>query len=112
GIKLAALKEFKLPTAVLALDAHPDGKSLFAACLDGGIYTVATDTGALRLLGKHESYASGVRYLPRLDRLISAGYDGALRWFSPAEGKAIRTLKAHQFWSWKMRVSPDEQFVG
>jgi len=112
GVKLVAAKALKLPTAVLALDAHPDGKTLFAACFDGGVYQVTTETGALRLLGKHESYASGVRYLPKSGQLVSAGYDGALRWFSPTDGKPIRTVKAHQFWSWKMRISPDEQLIG
>ena len=112
GVKLAATKDVKLPTAVLAVAAHADGKRLFAACLDGGVYAVTLESGAHTLLGKHESYASGVQYLPRFDRVISAGYDGALRWFQPAEGKPLRTVEAHKFWSWKMRVSPDERFVG
>ena len=112
GVKLVAIKELKLPTAVLAIDSHPDGNRLFAACLDGGIYEVSPESGAYKLLGKHESYASGVRYLPKSDRLISAGYDGALRWFNPAEGKQISTIEAHKFWSWKMRVSADEKLIG
>lgn len=112
SIKLVAAKGLRLPTAVFALDGHPEGKYLFAACFDGGIYEVTLETGAYRLLGKHESYASGVRYLPRLNQVVSAGYDGALRWFNPVEGKQIRAVEAHKFWSWKMRVSPDENLVG
>lgn len=112
GVKLVSTKEWKLPTAVLAMDAHPDGKLLYAACLDGGIYEVDALTGAYKLLGKHESYASGVQYLPKSGQVISAGYDGALRWLHPSEGKGIRNVEAHKFWSWKMRVSPDERFVG
>jgi WD40 repeat protein len=112
SVKLVFTHELKLPTAVLAVDSHPDGKHLFAACLDGGIYEVVIESGARRLLGKHVSYASGVHYLPKSDRLISAGYDGALRWFNLADGKAIHTVEAHKFWSWKSRVSPDEQMVG
>ena len=111
-VKLVSAKDLKLPTAVLALDSHPDGKRLFAACFDGGVYAVEIETGARKLLGKHTSYASGVQYLPKSDRVISAGYDGALLWLPPAEGQPIRTVEAHKFWSWKMRVSPDEQFVG
>ncbi len=112
SVSLVAGKVLNLPTAVLALDRHPDGKRLFAACFDGGVYEVTLETGAHRLLGKHSSYASGVQYLPRADRLISAGYDGVLLWMNPAENKPIRTVAAHKFWSWKMRVSPDERFVG
>jgi len=111
-VKLVPGKEFKLPTAVFALDAHPDSKRIFAACFDGNVFEVSTETGERKLLGKHTSFASGVRYLPKADRVISAGYDGALLWMNPAETKPIRTVVAHKFWSWKMRVSPDEQFVG
>ena len=99
------------------MDAHPNGKHLFAACLDGGVYEVEIESGARKLLGKHESYASGVRYLPRSGQVVSAGYDGALCWFEAVEGKtgegkSIRAVEAHKFWSWKMRVSPDEQWAG
>jgi WD40 repeat protein len=112
SVKLVSNKALTLPTAVLAIDGHPDGNRLFAACFDGGIYEVAIESGTHKLLGRHESYASGIQYLPKSDRLISAGYDGTLRWFDPAGGKPIRTVAAHKFWSWKMRVSSDEKFVG
>ncbi len=111
GVKLVAGKELKLPTAVLALDAHPDGKTLFAACMDGGIYKVAIESGVHEMVGKHTSYASGVQYLPKADLLISAGYDGTLRWHHPTEGKPMRVAEAHKFWSWQMHGSPDEQWV-
>ncbi len=112
GVKLTVAKEIKLPTAVYAGSAPPDSKRLFAACFDGGVYEVQIELGTHKQLGKHDSYASGVQYLPKSDQIISAGYDGMLRWFSPADGKVIRTVEAHKFWSWKMRVSPDEQWVG
>jgi WD40 repeat protein len=111
GMKLIAGKQLKLPTAVLAIDSHPDAKLLYAACFDGGIYEVTIESGALKQLGKHESYASGVQYAPKSGRLISAGYDGAIHWFTPADGKSVRTVDAHKFWSWKMRVSPNERLV-
>ena len=111
GVKLVPGKALSLPTAVYAVDAHPDGKHLFAACFDGGVYEVVIETGAHTLLGKHKSYASGVRYVPKSDVLISAGYDGGLRWFHRGAAKEVRTIPAHKFWSWKMRVSADEQLV-
>lgn len=110
-VKLASAKSFKLPTAVFAVDAHPDGKRLFAACLDGGVYEASAESGEHKLLGKHESYASGVRYLPKSDTLVSAGYDGSLRWFNASDGKQIRVVQAHKFWSWKMRTSADERYI-
>ncbi len=112
GVKLVPSRQLNLPTAVLALAAHADSSRVYAACFDGGIYEVALETGGLTLMGKHTSYASGVCYLPRAGQVISAGYEGNLRWFDAASRKEIRTVAAHKFWSWKMRVSADERFVG
>lgn len=111
GLKLTQAKHLMLPTAVYSLDIYPDGKHFCAACFDGGVYEAEIESGKNRLLGKHESYASSVRYLAKSNQILSAGYDGALRWFSPADGKPIRTVQAHKFWSWRMRVSPDETLV-
>lgn len=111
-VRLALEKEIKLPTAVLALDAHPNGKLLFAACFDGGIYRVDIDKGDYSKIGKHESYASGVRLLPKSGLIVSAGYDGVLRWFNGGNYAPGQTVAAHKFWSWKMRVSPDEKLIG
>ncbi len=111
-INLAPVKSISLPSAVLAIDAHSDDKHIFAACFDGGVYRVDSVSGEHTLLGKHESYASGVQYLPKSGRLISAGFDGVLRWFDSESGKQIREVEAHKFWSWKMRVSPDQKLIG
>ena len=113
GWSLTPIKDLKLPTAVLAVAASPDSKQLFAACLDGGIWAVPIESGVPQKLGKHESYASGVAYLVKSNQLLSAGYDGMLRWFTPtnSEAKEIRAVRAHNFWSWKMRISPDEHLV-
>lgn len=111
-LKLVAGKAFKLPTAVFALDASPDGRHLYAACFDNGVYEVDSDTGANRLLYRHKSYASGVQYIPGIDQLVSAGYDGALCWFDLGAGRQLRSVEAHTFWSWKMRVSPDGKYIG
>jgi hypothetical protein len=111
GVKLVFAQDLKLPTAVFAIADRGDGDHLFAACFDGGIYELETGSGKHSLLGKHTSYASGVQYLPGSKQVISAGYDGTLRWFDPVAGRPIRTVEAHKFWSWKMRVSPDERWV-
>lgn len=105
ALKLEKAKEISLPVAVLALDISADGKMAFAACQDGGVFSVELEGGKPELLGKHESYASGVALLPGGQTLISAGYDGALQWHDLATRKTIRTVKAHEFWSWNMDVS-------
>lgn len=99
-----------LPTAVLAIDLHSDGKTLYAACMDG-VYRVNTETGEHQQLYTHESYASGVALFESTNTLVSAGYDGALVWWDLAAGKKIRAVKAHGFWSWQLAKSPDGKRV-
>jgi WD40 repeat protein len=111
GAKLDLLKEINLESPVLGLDSTPDGGTLFAACMDGGIYRVDAKTGKAELLLKHQSYASGVWLLQSAQILISAGYDGVLRWHDLAKGRMLREIQAHKFWSWQMAVSPDERLV-
>ncbi len=111
NVKVEVVKEINLPTAVLAVDVESDSEHAFAACLDGGIYYVSLKTGERELMAKHSSYASGVRYLPKAGLLLSAGYDGTIRWHDVAEAKTIRSVQAHQFWSWQLDVSNDEQWV-
>lgn len=109
SIKLEPVKEITLPTAVLSADRSP-GK-IFAACFDGGVYEVDRESGTYHLIGQHESYASGVHYLENSQQLISGGYDGTLRWHDLRERKTVRTIRAHQFWSWQIDVSRDETLV-
>ena len=96
----------KLPTHCLAL-TRGEGEQLFAACLDGGIYAVDAKKRRSELLTRHDSYASGVNWSAPGRRLISAGYDGRLRWIEPAGKEVERDLKAHDFWSWQSAISPD-----
>src|SRR5262245_56365213 len=109
--KTEKVKDISLPSAVLALDATPDGKTLFAACQDGGVFTMDTAEGKPELLARHESYASGVALFPDGKTLVSAGYGGVLQWHDLAERKTIRQVKAHEFWSWDMDLSTDGSLV-
>lgn len=103
-------KEHKLPTGILALDISPDAKTAYAACIDGGVYSIALDTGKRTLLARHDSYASGVALVPNSSLLISSGYDGTLQWIDLNCGP-LRKIRAHNFWSWQLAVSPDGSSV-
>ena len=104
------LHRHMLPTAVLGLDISADGRTFYAGCMDG-VYTLNAETGEHRKLYAHESYVSGVALFEKTNTLVSAGYDGALAWYDLAGGKTIRTVKAHDFWSWQMARSPDGKYV-
>jgi WD40 repeat protein len=109
--KTEKVKDLSLPSAALALDATPDGKTLFAACQDGGVFIVDAEDGKPELLARHESYASGVALFPDGKTLLSAGYDGVLQWHDLGEHKTLRKVKAHEFWSWNMDLSTDGSLV-
>jgi WD40 repeat protein len=106
-VKVEQVKVLKLPTAVLGMDAAPDGKTLYAACMDGDVYEVDVESGALMLVGRHESFASGVVKLPDAPVAVSAGYDGLIQWHDLEKRTTIRKIQAHQFWSWQMALSRD-----
>ena len=107
---LKEMKHFSLQSAVLAFDLSADHKKFYSACFDG-VYETDAETGKSRQLYRHESYASGVQLVKSTGQIISAGFDGALSWFDTANNKLVRTVKAHGFWSWKMRLSPDQKLV-
>ena len=110
---LKKAKEIKLPSHVLDLTLGPD--KLYAACLDGGIYEVSTTFKLLgdnfKRIARHDNYASGINWSASQKTLISASYDGDLKWIDPKEKKESQTVKAHDFWSWQSRLSPDGELI-
>src|SRR6266576_1974822 len=90
--KTELVKDISLPSAVLALEMTPDGKTFFAACQDGGVFVMDAEKGQPELLGRHQSYASGVAWLPDGKTLFSAGYDGILQWHDVAGRKLARKV--------------------
>ncbi|HEY0549377.1 MAG TPA: hypothetical protein VGF13_07210, partial [Verrucomicrobiae bacterium] len=108
---IKSTKEIMLPTGVLAMDISADARNAFAACIDGGVYAVNLETGEKLNLGGHDSYASGAALVSNSPLLISAGYDGVLRWHDTQERKSVRQISAHRFWSWQTAVSRDGKFV-
>jgi WD40 repeat protein len=107
-------KEIKLPSHVLDLTFGP-GNRLYAACLDGGIYEVSTVTQLLakpwREIARHDNFASGVHWSAPHECLISSSYDGDLKWLHPSAEEEGARVKAHNFWSWQSRLSPDGRMV-
>ena len=111
-MKLEKTKTIDLATGVLGLDGSADGSRLYAACMDGKVFEVTTATGGVTALpDAHESYASGCVLLPDGKTLISGGYDGCLLWHDLTARRLIRRVKAHDFWSWQIALSPDGQRI-
>jgi WD40 repeat protein len=105
-VKLAKTKDLKLPTGVLGLALGDD--RLYAACMDGAVYEVDPAKGDAKPFDeRHGSFASGCVLLPGNETLVSAGYDGRLKWYEVATKKCVRRMPAHSFWSWQMALSPD-----
>jgi WD40 repeat protein len=110
-LKTEQLKEHKVPSAVLGLDLFADGKRALVACLDGGVFELDLESGALAALGKHDSYASSVALIGDGKEAVSGGYDGKLIWHDVAGRAAARTVEAHKFWSWQSATSPDGKWA-
>lgn len=116
-VKLDELKTHKLPTGVLGVASDKaswnagEGR-IFAACMDGGIYQCSPDSGDFEKLTSHKSYASGVAAPDTLQAdIVSAGYDGRLLWTSAGDRSVRHDVKAHNFWSWKLKASADGRMV-
>jgi len=111
-MKLEKPRDISLPTGVLGLAASANGTRLFAACMDGQVFAVDAASGATTAFaGRHASFASGCVLLPGERTLISAGYDGCLIWHDGESRAEIRRVKAHDFWSWQLALSPNGERV-
>jgi WD40 repeat protein len=107
-MKLTLAYDHKLETGILGLAGEPKADRVFAACANGVIYEVDIASGRANAFEtKHESFASGCVLLPNGKTLISGGYDGALIWHDIETRRTMRKIKAHQFWSWQLALSPD-----
>jgi WD40 repeat protein len=100
----------KLPTAVLGLAVSDDESIAYAACMDG-VYRVEIAGGEPEKLYEHLSYASSVVVRSSAKQLVSAGYDGVLKWYDLEQRQVVREVQAHQFWSWRMAIAPDHTHV-
>ena len=111
--ELKQIRDIILPTHCLSL-ARGEDEKLYAACFDGGIYAVHGDSDKKdrhRLLTRHDNFASGVNWSASMGKLVTAGYDGRLKWVDPGTGKSDRDIRAHDFWSWQSAVSADGRKV-
>ena len=67
-----------------------DTERLIVGCMDG-VYQLDLRDGQFEKLYEHGNYVSSVGCLGQ-DTIVSAGYDGALRWYDYAAKKNVRVL--------------------
>lgn len=108
--KLNRTIDFKLPTAILGASLSRDERTLVAACMDG-VYVAELEAKSFDRIGGHESYVSSAAFLHDQNRIVTSGYDGMVQWFDGETKQSQQKLKAHEFWSWDMAVSPDQKLV-
>ena len=104
---LQPVRKLRLPTAIL--DAVQADDKLYAATMQG-VWELDLNSKKSRQLDEHDSYVSSIRLLNK-QLLLSAGYDGKLQWYDLHQDKRVRSQQLHEFWSWDMSVSPDEQLA-
>ncbi len=111
GLNTKRQVERRLPSGPMGADITADGKVVYAGCIDTTVMRVDMKTGKHEQIGKHDSYVSTVKLIEERNMLITGGYDGVIRWYDLKQKKLIRKVKAHEFWSWRMAVSPDLKTV-
>lgn len=102
--------DFKLPTAILGATLATDDRSLVAGCMDG-VYKADLADKSFERIGQHDSYVSSATFLANQNLLLTAGYDGHLLWIDGESKEVKRKVKAHEFWSWDMALSPDHNLI-
>lgn len=111
-MKLEKTTTISLASGVLGLASNSDSSRVYATCMDGRIFEIIPETKSVTPFAEaHTSYASGCVLLPDGKTLISAGYDGCLRWHDVESKRQIRRVSAHDFWSWQLALSPDGRKV-
>ena len=97
-------REVRLPTSAYGLALSDDDNLCHVTGMDGGVHAVEIQSGKTKRIGGHDSYAASLERLPGSQTLISAGYDGRILWHDLAKREVVRDVKAHDFWSWQMKV--------
>ncbi|MBL8889319.1 MAG: hypothetical protein JNL67_05030 [Planctomycetaceae bacterium] len=97
------IQRWHVPTAVLGLDLAPDETLAYVGCF-AGVGTLNLENGAFDLLYSHDSYVSGVVRIPETNLLVSAGYDGLLRWFDIEKREVIRSQQVAESWIWDLAL--------
>ncbi len=101
---------FKLPTGILGAALATEDDVLIAGCMDG-VYVAKLSEKKSTKIGEHGSYVSSVASLPAQNTIVSAGYDGFLKWYDLSTFELKKETKVHDFWSWDMAASPDQSMV-
>lgn len=101
----------EVPSGILSAALAPQHDALYSATMDGKIETVSLKTQQRETIGQHQSYASGIVTTSDPNTIISAGYDGLLIWHDLSSQRPRHVVKAHNFWSWRLAISPNQQRV-
>lgn len=122
NVQLKRTDRIALPMGILDLAVQADQQRAYAACMDG-VYAIDFDPSSepdkaehkLLRIGKHESYVSSVALMESHQELVSAAFDGSLQIRSVASIKEDLpphvSERLHNFWSWDMALSPDQQLI-
>ncbi len=102
--------DFKLPTAILGATLAADDRSIVAGCMDG-VYQIDLLDKSFERVGQHDSYVSSAVFLENRNLFLTAGYDGHIQWIDRESKELKRNIKAHDFWSWDMALSPDQNLI-
>ncbi len=107
-VEIKKKEEIKLPAHCLSI-ARGSDENLYASCVDGRVYSL-DKKGHRNEITRHDNFVSGVNISN--GSIVSADYDGIIKWTSINSGKEQRKIMAHKFWSWQTKISRDNKMIG
>lgn len=124
-IELERIDRTSFPMGIMDLAVASDGSKAFAACMDGlyehrfSVPNEGTEITKPFRIGMHSSYVSGIRFIESSSSLISCSYDGTVQCrnldsHSNHSEQLIEpnwSNRIHQFWSWRMAISPNQHWI-
>lgn len=102
------LRTFEIDKEAIALAFAPDGKTVAAGHVDGGVTLWDVATG--RRIGEVRGYSGGtfdLTFGPDWKMLATAGTDGVVRVFEVPSGEPLLVLRGHEYLVTGVSFSPD-----
>ena len=110
--KTHLLKDLTHKGPLISCRFAPGDKYIFTGSEDYKVWRIEIASGT-EVKFPTDAWVRGLAFLPELDQLITAGYDGRLIWW-PMSGDSptpVRTVEAHHGWVRAVTVSPDGKLV-
>jgi WD40 repeat protein len=109
--RLKVVQQVAVRGTLFAAARVPRSARLFVGGSDFAVSEVdlSAPKPALKELGRHDSYVTGVALAGPL--VVTGSYDGRLIWWDPGRRSRVRTVEAHRKWIRGVKAFPDSKLL-